>query len=184
MAGRASVSAAWIPPTVPGVDYKFLRFGLGARVWVTPAIDVDGGAAFDAVTDLGKGTGDIASPAFLPQASGYAVDLGVSIGVRLAGPFGLRFGGDFRQYGITGNSHTTDAVRVGGAADRYIAGWGGLELIFDGLGGAAAAQSEEESTPAAKKAPRRRQAEPDGDEQDSSQNSHKGGNEDGEQDDE
>ncbi len=130
------------PLTVPSVDYKFLRFGLGARFWVTPAIDVDGGAAVDAVTDLGKGTGDIASPAFLPQASGYAVDFGVSIGVRLTGPFGLRFGGDFRQYGISGNSHTTDMVRVGGAADRYVTGWGGLEVIFDGPGGAVETQSE------------------------------------------
>ena len=172
------------PLTVPGVDYKFLRFGLGARVWVTPAIDVDGGAAFDAVSDLGKGTGDIASPAFLPQASGYGVDLGVSIGVRLAGPFGLRFGGDFRQYGISGNSHTTDPVRVGGAADRYVTGWGGLELIFDGLGGAAETQSEEEGKPAAKKAARRRQAEPDLDDQDSDQSGKKDSNEDGEQDNE
>jgi hypothetical protein len=71
-------------------------------------------------------------------------------------------GGDFRQYGISGNSQTTDPVRLGGAADRYIVAWGGVEVLLDGLGsGASASGDEANSAAAADKAKPRPGAEPD-----------------------
>jgi hypothetical protein len=140
------------------VSYAFLRPEAGLRVWFTPAVDLDARVGFLYVTSLGMGAGDIASGALLPNATAYGIEAGLSLGVRLSGPFGLRVGGDFRQYGIAGNSTLADPVRAGGAADRYIVAWGGVELILDGLGGGA---SGGESEPKAAAPAKPRRPEPD-----------------------
>ena len=146
---------------------------------MTPAIDVDGGAAFDAVTDLGKGTGDIASPAFLPQASGYAVDSGVSIGVRLAVIFWAAFWGRLPSVRHQ-RQQPHEPIRCGWAVpptamSRDGAGWSSFST---GLVLSTETQSEQEAKPAAKKSARRRQAEPDLDDQDSNQSGKKDGEQD------
>jgi hypothetical protein len=70
---------------------------------------------------------------------------------------GIRAGVDFRQFGVNTHWQSTDqGVAAAGAADRYIAAFAGLELVFDGVGGRGG--GEEEAAPAkkpakAKKAP-------------------------------
>jgi hypothetical protein len=147
------------PLTVPGVNYAFLRPQVGARVWFTPSVDLDGGVGFLYVTSVGMGAGEIGSGALLPNATAYGIEAGVSLGIRLMGSLGLRVGGDFRQYGISGKSAQTDPIRVGGAADQYIVAWGGVEYILDGAGGGASGGEPKAAAPAGKGKPGR--AEPD-----------------------
>ena len=152
---------------VPATNYKFIRGGLGTRVLFSPKLDLDVGAGYVAATDLGSGSGEIASSAFFPKAKGYAVDAGLSLGYRVASVIAVRAGVDFRQYGLSFNVAAGDpaaAFAVGGATDRYIVAWGGVGIVLDGVGGGGAASEDEEAKPApepSKKAKRRRQPEPD-----------------------
>jgi hypothetical protein len=147
--------------TVPGVNYAFLRPGIGARVFFTPSVDLDVGVGFLYVTSVGIGAGDIGSGGLLPNASAYGLDAGLSFGARLVGPVGVRVGGDFRQYGISGNSVSTDPIRVGGAADRYLVAWGGIELVLDGLVSSASGGESEPKAATPAKAKPAGTAEPD-----------------------
>ena len=153
--------------TVPATNYKFVRGGLGTRVRFSPAADLDVGAGYVYVTDPGSGAGEIASSAFFPKATAYAVDAGLSFGIRLISVLGLRAGVDFRQYGLAFNLKQGDAglmYGTGGATDRYIVAWAGIEMTLDGLGGGAnASEDEAKPAPASKKAKRRRQPEPEPD---------------------
>jgi hypothetical protein len=148
--------------TVPGVDYTFIRGGLGTRIWLTRQLDLDVGGAFLYVTDVGKGATDVGTA--FPKATAYAADGSLSIGFRAISVLAVRAGVDFRQYGLSMNTTAADAVRVGGATDRYIVGWGGLEVMLDGLaGGGSGAAEEAKPAPAdtTAKPKKRRQPEPD-----------------------
>lgn len=138
----------------PNFNYSFASGGAGARVQIMPALDLDLGAAYLYVLNPGSGNGDVASKALYPNATGYGVDVSLSIGYRLFSVVGLRAGGDFRQFGVTTHWKTGDtAPRAGGAADRNISVWGGVEIVFDGMGAAAGGGEGEEAAPAKKAAP-------------------------------
>jgi hypothetical protein len=151
-----------MPVSVPGVSYTFIRAGLGVRLHLAPIVDVDVGGAYLIVNGLGTATNDIASQAFFPNAAGYAAEGNLSIRLRLTRLIALRAGGDFRQYGLSLHAAQGAQPYVGGAADRYIVGWGGIELVFDGLGGGAGDEEEKPVPPPPSKKPKpRRQPEPD-----------------------
>ena len=147
---------------VPSVSYTFIRAGLGLRLHIIPMVDLDVGGAYLALNGLGTATGDIASPAFFPNAKGYGAEGNLSVRLRLTRLLALRVGADFRQYGLTLHAAAGAQPYIGGAADRYIVAFGGVELVFDGVGGGAAEDVEKPAPPpASKKAKPRRQPEPD-----------------------
>ena len=150
---------------VPATNYKFVRPGLGTRINISPTIDLDVGGGFLIVTDPGSASGEIASAALFPKAKANGIDAGLSVGFRVANLIALRAGADFRQYGLSLNVPAGSALLVGGATDRYIVGWGGVEIVLDGLGGGASSSSssssDEEKPAPPKKTKRRKQPEPE-----------------------
>ena len=130
---------------VPSVNYKFIRVGAGSRVNVGAAGSLDVTAAYIVVTDPGSKAGEIGSRAYFPHATANGIDIDVSFGYRLFWKLGVRGGVDFRQYGLDFKVRPTDPPPIaGGAADRYITVWGGIEVTFDGVGGGASASDEED----------------------------------------
>jgi hypothetical protein len=117
---------------VPGVDYRFIRAAIGAHVTFTRSVLMDLGFGYLSVSDPGAQAGQIGSSTYFPRALAYAVDVGVSLTVRLGDLLAVRAGGDLRQYGLDLRAHSSDPLKVGGAVDRYISVWGGLEVILDG----------------------------------------------------
>lgn len=157
IAGQGSTTS------VPGTDYRFLRFGAGARVELSAVFSLDVGAGYLFVTDLGSGSGEIESSAFFPRAKAYAVDGDASVVARITKIIGLRAGVAARQYGLSFNVQKGDPNLVGGAIDRYIVLGGAIEMILDGTRAATASSAEEpasEPVPAPNKAKRRWKPEP------------------------
>jgi hypothetical protein len=133
----------------PNFNYTFVSGGAGTRIQLTPALDIDLGAAFLYVLNPGSAAGEVASNSFYPDATANGIDAALSIGFRILSSVGLRAGGDFRQLGLSTHYKTTNmGPRAGGATDRNIGVWGGIEIAFDGMGGGGG----EEPAPA-KKAP-------------------------------
>ena len=144
----------------PNFSYSFIRPGAGVRIQATPMVDIEVGAGFLLVNGMGTAANELKSAAFFPRASATGIDAGLSIGVRFSSLLGVRAGADFRQYGIVSGYQAGDPVVAGGATDRYITAWGGVELLLDGVGGGPAGGGEEEAAPA-KKAPAKKAAPPD-----------------------
>ena len=134
----------------PNFNYAFAHLGAGALFQVTPEFDIDVGAGFLYVMNPGSAAGEIKSPALYPRAAANGIDVSLSLGYRVISMIGVRLGVDFRQFGIATGWRTGDAaIRAGGAVDRNISVWGGVEVVFDGMGGGAG----EEAAPPPKKAP-------------------------------
>ena len=144
----------------PNFSYSFIRPGAGVRIQATPMVDIEVGAGFLLVNAMGTAAGELKSAMFFPRATATGIDAGLSIGVRFSSLLGVRAGADFRQYGIVSGYQAGDPVVAGGATDRYITAWGGVELLLDGVGGGPAGGGEEEAAPA-KKAPAKKAAPPD-----------------------
>jgi hypothetical protein len=145
--------------TRPNFDYAFIRAGAGARAQFTPAIDLDLGGGYLIVTGLGTQTGDV--QALYPNAKAYGVDVNLSLGFRITSMIGIRVGADFRQYGLSLHWRTGQpGIIAGGATDRYITAWGGLEIVLDGVGGGGGGGEEGEAGPAKKPAPKAKKAAP------------------------
>ena len=143
-------------PDRPNFNYAFVTAGGGARIQFTPALDLDLGAGFLYVLNPGKAAGEVG--AIYPTSTANGVDVTLSVGFRLVSMVGIRVGGDFRQFGLATHWKTGDtSLQAGGALDRNISVWGGLELVFDGVGGAGG-HEEEGETPAAKKPPPKKAA--------------------------
>jgi hypothetical protein len=146
-------------PSRPNFNYTVIHAGGGARVQFTPSIDADLGAGFLIVRDLGSLAGEVASSGLYPGATAYGFDATLSVGVRLASMVGVRLGADLRQMGVSLHWKSTDTgAKAGGAVDRYIGAWAGLEVVFDGLGGGS---GESSSAPPPKAAPKAKKAEPE-----------------------
>jgi len=128
------------PQDLPQVAYQFVRPALGARMMFTPEIGLDAAAAYLMVMDPGSGANHVRDTKFFPDATAMGFDLSAALAVRLAGAVGLRGGIDFRQFILNMNDKT--APTVGGAVDRYIAAWVGVEVVLDGQGGAAGGDDE------------------------------------------
>ena len=87
--------------------------------------------------------------------------MNLSLGFRVTSMIGVRVGGDFRQYGLS--LHSTNgqtSIIAGGATDRYITVWGGLEIVLYGVGGGGGGGEEGEAAPAKKPAPKAKKAAP------------------------
>jgi len=140
------------PPdaTRPNFNYSFVSLGGGARFQFLPIVYADVSAAFLYVMNPGSAAGEVAGPGLYTRATANGVDVALSVGVRVYGPVGLRAGGDFRQFGVATNWKTGDAtIKAGGATDRNISAWGGVEIELDGGGGGGGGGEAE--APAAKK---------------------------------
>ena len=107
---------------VPGVRYRFVRFGGGFRV-VLGKKDLFIIAGNIALRFVGERVGGIGSDTWFPDANATGFDTGVSFGVALPLGFEFRVGFDFRRYGFDLNPRPPDAPFVaGGAFDNYLAG--------------------------------------------------------------
>jgi hypothetical protein len=120
----------------PNFNYAFAGGGAGARIQFTPMIDLDIGGAYLKALNPGSSAGEVASNAFYPNATAWGLEFGGSLGFRLFSIVGIRGGASFRQWGVSTNWKMGDAApRAGGATDRNITAWGGVEVVFDGVGG-------------------------------------------------
>ena len=72
--------------------------------------------------------------------------MSASLAFRISGSVGARAGAELRQYVLSMNDKTTPTV--GGAVDRFITMFAGVEVVLDGMGGAA---SDEEPKPSKRK---------------------------------
>ncbi len=120
-------------PAVPSVFYTFVHLGVGARLQLGDAVDLDVGAAYLPVIDAGKQAGYLQSTDYFPTLSSQALEATGSLGVRLVGLLGIRAGVDFRQYALhTANAGTMFAAQSG--TDRFLTPWLMIEIVLDGAG--------------------------------------------------
>jgi hypothetical protein len=141
----------------PNFNYSFLHLGGGARFQFTPELDLDVGAAFLYVMNPGSSAGEV--KALYPRAAANGIDAFLSLGYRVIPLVAVRAGVDFRQFGVATGWRTGDtAIRAGGAVDRNITVWGGLEVVFDGVSGG----GESEAPPAKKTATEKKKAPAEG----------------------
>jgi hypothetical protein len=116
-------------------------------------VDADVAVNYLIVLGAGSGAGEVKT--LYPSSTANGIDATLSFGVRLMSMVGLRAGVDFRQYGVALHWRSGNpGVQAGGATDRYIAAWGGIEIFFDGVGGGAGGEEGAPKAPVkAKKAP-------------------------------
>jgi hypothetical protein len=150
-------------PSRPNFNYSFIHAGAGARFAFTPELDMNAGAGFLYVMNPGSAAGEIKAPNLYPRAAANGIDVTLSLAYRAMSMVAVRLGVDFRQFGVaTGWRMGDPALRAGGAVDRNITVWGGLEVVFDGVGGGA---GESEAPPPKKaekkKAPAEGEGEPE-----------------------
>lgn len=148
-------------PDRPNFNYGLIHAGAGARIQVTPELDIDLGGGYLIVLTPGQAAGEVASPPLYPKSTAYGIDASLSVGYRVTSLIGIRVGGDFRQIGLA--THWTSAntaLQTGGALDRYISAWGGVEIVMDAVGGGAG--HEDEAPPAKKPAKAKKAAPEDG----------------------
>jgi|GEM_PF-1721540 len=138
---------------VPGVSYKFARVGAGIRDQVTPSLMLQANLGY--LQCLGK-PGDIAAGNYFPRTKCNGFEAGVGAGYRLAGPWELRAGVDWRRFGLAFNVKRSDVMTdplatpaiAGGAIDQFIQVYVGLAYVFGG--GSASAPAEAGSASAEK----------------------------------
>jgi len=160
--GAQKFSLETAAPTRPNFSYGLVFIGAGARIQVTDAFDVDLAGGYLHVLGTGTGTGEFKQ--LYPRATAVGFDASLSAGFRVASMIGIRAGVDFRQFGLATNFRTGDAgIPAVGGVDRNITIWGGVELVFDGLGGGGGSDEEApaKKPPAKAKKPPRDEAEPD-----------------------
>jgi hypothetical protein len=139
------------PSPVPSVAYKFIRLGLGTRADFGAHASADLGVAYLLVTDEGTAAGAIKSAMYFPGTTANGVDVGASFAYRFTKLLGARVGVDFRQYGLDFHATQSSVPLAGGATDRYITAWGGVEITLDGMGGGTSGDDDDEKEPAAAK---------------------------------
>jgi len=150
---------------LPQLAYQFVRFAPGARMFFTPTVVLDVGAAYLLVLDPGSGANSIRDPnRFFPKATAFGFDVTASLAFRLTGSIGARAGADLRAYTISNNQNTRGVV---GAVDRYITVWAGLEVVLDGQGAAAGGDDDEPAKPSKRKRGRRAEPKDDDESEDS-----------------
>lgn len=142
--------------TLPSVKYAFIRPGVGARILLSDVADITASIGYLIVTN--SGTGDNYIQTDFPNMKAYGVDLGASFGYRFTRLLGVRAGAEFRQYGLAFHVTQADVENnvppTGGATDRFITVWAGVEISLDGAagGGARSESGENEAAPEPKKA--------------------------------
>lgn len=147
-------------PTRPNFNYGLLFLGAGARIQVTEAFDVDLAGGYLHVLTTGTGAGDFGQ--LYPRATALGFDATLSAGLRVASMIGIRAGFDFRQFGLATNFRSGDTgIGAVGGVDRNITIWGGLELVFDGVGGGGGSDEEAPAKKPAKAKKPAPDAEPD-----------------------
>ena len=163
------VAPAGQPTDLPQVAYSFIHPALGTRVLLTPSVVLDGSAGYLMVLDPGSGANHVRAANFFPDATSFGFDVSVSVAFKLTGAIGVRAGADLRQYVLNMNDKSTPTV--GGAVDRYITAWGGVEVVLDGQG--AAAGGDDEPVKPSKRRRRHAQPKPDDESESSSDSSSK-----------
>jgi hypothetical protein len=111
---------------VPDVTYRWLRGGVGVAVPVGARLTVDAGAGWRQLVD----TGELASAAWFPRASGAGVDAELGASWRLAGAITVFGRADLRRYFFAMNPEVGDARIAGGAIDQYVAIVAGLGVAL------------------------------------------------------
>jgi hypothetical protein len=154
------------PTDLPQLAYQFVRPSLGARYYFTPTVALDGALGYLMVLDPGSGVNHVKAANFFPDATSFGFDVSASVVYRVSGAIGVRGGADLRQYILNMNDKTTPTV--GGAVDRYITAWAGVEVALDGQG-ATAGGDDEPAKPS--KRSRRRHAKSDDESEESSDDS-------------
>ena len=150
------------PTDLPQLAYQFVRPSLGARYYFTPTIALDGALGYLMVIDPGSGANHVKAANFFPDATSFGFDVSASVVFRVSGAIGVRGGADLRQYILNMNDKTMPTV--GGAVDRYITAWAGVEVALDGQG-ATAGGDDEPAKPSKRK--RRHEPKPDDESEDS-----------------
>ena len=139
--GLQKFSLETAAPTRPNFNYGLVFIGAGARVQVTPAIDIDLAGGYLHVLTTGTTAGDFGQ--LYPRATSLGFDMSLSAGFRVASLIGIRAGVDFRQFGLATNYVAGNpGIPAVGGVDRNITAWGGLELVFDGVGGGGGSDEE------------------------------------------
>jgi len=128
------------PTDLPQLAYQFVRPSLGARYYVSPTVAIDGALGYLLVLDPGSGANHVRAANFFPNATSFGFDVSASVVFRVSGAIGVRGGADLRQYVLNMNDKTTPTV--GGAVDRYITAWAGIEVALDGQGASAGGDDE------------------------------------------
>lgn len=132
-------------PAYPDVFYQFIDVGLDARLRFD-RLRVGAHAQYRIVLDAGQ----IATKAWYPNASASGVTFGGEVGWKLTEMFDILLGIDSLQYGLNFNPVPVDAPKnrvAGGATDRYISVWGGLQFVLPGDEPSAAAAPSGEKAP-------------------------------------
>jgi hypothetical protein len=138
--------------TRPNLSYGLVFIGAGARLQVTPAFDIDLAGGYLHVLGTGTGAGEFG--ALYPRATALGIDVSLSAGLRVTSMIGVRAGVDFRQFGLATNYvGGNPGIPAVGGVDRNITAWGGLELVFDGVGGGGGGGSGSDEEEPANKPP-------------------------------
>jgi len=128
------------------VGYSMIRAGAGARFVFSPMVDLEVGGAFLLLMDAGQ-----IKSGYWPHTTGNGFEGALSLGFRFTPLIGIRAGVDFRQYGLAFNWRPGEMHQSGGALDRYIVAWGGLQITLDGMGGGGGDEPPAEEKPKKKK---------------------------------
>jgi hypothetical protein len=116
------------PDGVLDVDYSYVQGTVGASFALAPEFSLDAQVAYIQVLNPGA---MIRSSDYFPRSKAYGADLGLSAIYYATPLIGVRAGFDFRQYGHSFNVKDGDAHIVGGAIDRYVSLFAGVEIALD-----------------------------------------------------
>ena len=126
----------------------------GARIQVTPAIDIDVGRRLPARHWHGPAAGEVKSTASIRARPPAASTWRCRLGFRVTSMIGVRAGVDFRQFGMaTGFGPATRAIPAGAGSIATSRAWGGLEVWCWTAWAVGAGGGGEEEAPPAKKPP-------------------------------
>jgi hypothetical protein len=102
------------PPDLPDTAYTFLRFGVGGRVALTPALRLRAQVGWRQVLDLGE----LGSAGWFPNASAAGVDARLRMGWQLLEGLEVEVGGELRRYFASFSPEPGDFPVAGGAVDQ------------------------------------------------------------------
>ena len=128
--------------TRPNFSYAFVLHRRGrAHPGDADEFDIDLAGGYLHVLTTGTAAGEF--EALYPRATALGIDVALSAGLRVASMIGVRAGVDFRQFGLATNFRAGDTgIGAVGGVDRNITAWGGVELVFDGVGGGGGGDEE------------------------------------------
>jgi hypothetical protein len=103
-------------PDFPGVNYRYLRAGLGVSAPLWSRYSIAAAAGYRQVLSSGQ----IESDDFFPRSSARAFDADLELSAALAWGFDVRVGAALERYGHDLQPEPGDARVAGGALDQYL----------------------------------------------------------------